>query len=213
MLRNPIHRLRSGFPFRHAVGIRVDLAKGTAAEQLARLSTVAEYAAFPGIAGCQTKMILGKACASNQTGASLAAKGLTTKTAKARLRTAYAFVGITSWWNLSVCLFHAEFGGEVWPASFQNSRKTVLPKSGRRDHAGDGPVLNEDTDGFERGATTADGLSRHTDSMDFQLHVFVCLLELFVCLFVCASAPIFVKCPRILPCCSQLVLLQLAQVR
>lgn len=41
-----------------------------------------------------------------------------------RIRQA-AFVGDTDEWDSSICLFHAMFGGEVNPHSFQNVRPTT----------------------------------------------------------------------------------------
>mmetsp|Transcript_2049 Transcript_2049/g.3818 ORF Transcript_2049/g.3818 Transcript_2049/m.3818 type:complete len:274 (+) Transcript_2049:263-1084(+) len=42
-----------------------------------------------------------------------------------RLQTGFAFVGITEYFSLSICLFHAMFGGQCLPAEFANMRKGV----------------------------------------------------------------------------------------
>merc|ERR1712107_340610 len=42
--------------------------------------------------------------------------------AKDRLITGFAFVGLTHEWDLSVCLFHAKFGGACNKREFQNIR-------------------------------------------------------------------------------------------
>lgn len=44
------------------------------------------------------------------------------QTAIDRLRT-FAFVGLTEHWKLTVCLFHAMFGGEIRTSDFLNSRR------------------------------------------------------------------------------------------
>ena len=113
LLRNPLHRLRSAHKFYHAVGMNAT--QRVRLQQEAR--TVKEYAEFPGIAGCQTKMLSGRNCASPQT---LTPDDL--RAAKRVLRRGYSFVGLTEFYNESVCLFHAQHGGEVSPYSFFNSR-------------------------------------------------------------------------------------------
>lgn len=42
--------------------------------------------------------------------------------AKKRLRSAFAFIGLTDFWNQSICLFHAQHGGEPIESEFMNSR-------------------------------------------------------------------------------------------
>ena len=46
--------------------------------------------------------------------------------AKARLRTGFAFVGLTDHYDLSICLFHAMFGGAPRDTSFLNTRPTAF---------------------------------------------------------------------------------------
>lgn len=46
-----------------------------------------------------------------------------------RLQEGFAFVGITDQWDLSVCLFHAKFGGECQPAEFGEVRLGVKRNS------------------------------------------------------------------------------------
>ena len=59
-----------------------------------------------GIPGCQVKMLTGRRCA-----ALYSPTMLDLGQAKARLETGFAFVGLTDHYDLSVCLFHAMFGG------------------------------------------------------------------------------------------------------
>lgn len=64
-----------------------------------------EYSKYPGIVGCQTKMLLGEYC------------GLDINITKAMHEEAIRrvhkmkFVGLTDAFNASVCLFHHTFGG------------------------------------------------------------------------------------------------------
>jgi len=40
----------------------------------------------------------------------------------------FAFVGITDYWHLSVCLWHAKFGGRALPVELRNVRPGLLSK-------------------------------------------------------------------------------------
>jgi len=82
------------------------------------------------------------------------------ETAKQMLHTDMAFVGITDEWNLSICLFHAMFGGVCDEREFQNTRPGDGGKSqtlynvsselgGFRD-AFDGPLYEEATRIFRK---------------------------------------------------------------
>lgn len=114
MLRDPRRRLASAFNhYLHSVGMPTDMRE----QMLATVKSVGEYAHYPGISGCQTKMLLGLPCARPI--------GLTQRhVSKAirRLQSRFAFVGITDEWDASVCLFHAMFGGAPDVTSFQNIR-------------------------------------------------------------------------------------------
>eukprot|EP00041_Stephanoeca_diplocostata_P006198 m.78189 g.78189 ORF g.78189 m.78189 type:complete len:507 (+) comp16222_c0_seq3:242-1762(+) len=68
--------------------------------------TIEEYAAWPGIQSCQTKMLVGEDCAVplNVT------QGIYEEAVR-RLHN-MAFVGLTDAFNASVCLFHHQFGGK-----------------------------------------------------------------------------------------------------
>lgn len=104
-------------------------------------------------------MLLGKACASEYT---FQTQDL--KVAKSRLRKAFAFVGLTEFWNLSICLFHAEFGGEVSPASFQN----VRPSS--RYDAFEERAKPSIMDGMNPRSVTTDGLTRAHEHHDISVY-------------------------------------------
>lgn len=69
-----------------------------------------------------------------------------TEKAVARLENV-AFVGLTEEWNDSICLFHAMFGGEMNPHSFQNVRSTNAFATGRdyqRDAATEQVTVSDD---------------------------------------------------------------------
>ena len=83
------------------------------------------YAEWPGIAGCQTKMVLGKTCSSVY---SLSAADL--EEAKRIVENEFLFVGLTDEYDRSICLFHAMLGGVVRPNEFLNSRRSDRLRGG-----------------------------------------------------------------------------------
>jgi len=114
MFRDPRRRLWSAYNyFKHTNG----MSKEARANMLENTPSVKEYAAYPGIGGCQVKMLLGRRCNENVrlTEAKL-------EKAKLNLRTRFQFVGLTEEWNDSVCLFYAMFGSHPNPVAFQNVR-------------------------------------------------------------------------------------------
>lgn len=48
--------------------------------------------------------------------------------AKKRLRDGFAFVGIQEEWELSMCLFHATYGGPCYGSEFVDTRHQIIPK-------------------------------------------------------------------------------------
>lgn len=79
-------------------------------------ANIVEYAKC--VAACQTSMLLGRGCGEN---GDLREIEDPEGQAIARLRR-LGFVGITSEFDLSVCLLHAMYGGECLPAEFANLR-------------------------------------------------------------------------------------------
>eukprot|EP00981_Chlorochromonas_danica_P012966 scaffold5626_cov258-Ochromonas_danica.AAC.7 len=80
-------------------------------------------ARYPGIRGCQTRMVLGKNCIDSYQ--------LTTADldrAKARLKDGFAFIGLTEKWNESVHLFHQKFGGKLFGEELQRPTKKTFIK-------------------------------------------------------------------------------------
>ena len=117
MFRHPVRRLYSAYAHgKHRIGMHWE----KAAILKKNVSTPLEYVRFPGIAGCSTKMMLGKPCSGP-----FQINNKAVVRAILSLRTNLAFVGITEAWNESVCLFHAMFGGRATAASFENVRPAV----------------------------------------------------------------------------------------
>jgi len=83
-------------------------------------SALRMYVEWPGISGCQTKMVLGKTCASSYR---LRPRDLVE--AKRIVRDEFLFVGLTDQFDRSVCLFHAMLGGTVQTNEFVNMRRTT----------------------------------------------------------------------------------------
>ena len=118
MVRHPAKRIVSAHHYGQRVGA---FQSGAAPPPVAVLA----YAAAPGIAGCQVKMLTGQWC-----NAVVRVAREDAAVAIRRLSTALAFVGITDYWNASVCLFAAQFGAAPGAADFANSRPT--PYGGQR---------------------------------------------------------------------------------
>eukprot|EP00038_Savillea_parva_P013475 m.210969 g.210969 ORF g.210969 m.210969 type:complete len:439 (+) comp25331_c0_seq1:184-1500(+) len=114
LFRSPRARLVSAFPYRHAVGIQPHLRPG-----LDNVTTLQEYAMYPGIQGCQLKMLLGRNCGYNLSQPITPIKAVQ---AIRHVTTALAYVGITDFWDTSICLFHRQLGGTLDPAEFRNVR-------------------------------------------------------------------------------------------
>lgn len=115
MFRRPSQRLISAFHDScHASGLAEDQYKVLMQECGPNGKNSAGcYARFPGIAGCMSRMLTGGFCAETQFAESSFDGG------KAHLEEAIAmvkemaFVGLTEYWDLSICLFQRMFGGTV----------------------------------------------------------------------------------------------------
>ena len=84
------------------------------------LGSLRTYVNWRGIPSCQTKMVLGYKCASDEI--TLDSEDL--RRAMDIVENDFLFVGITEDFDRSVCLFHAMLGGVVNPNEFKNSRPT-----------------------------------------------------------------------------------------
>ncbi|EGD82943.1 hypothetical protein PTSG_03576 [Salpingoeca rosetta] len=114
MFRNPLTRLRSAYNHaRHAFGLS-DRAKMV--EETKQWS-LKQWTTWPGVRGCQTKMVLGQHCGSKF---ELTAADL--EEAKRRVDEHFAFVGLVEAWNTSACLFHRMFGGRIHDHEVLNLR-------------------------------------------------------------------------------------------
>ena len=85
------------------------------------------------VQSCTTNMLVGKYCGEgaiplwargNSLQKSVEHSSSDVKEASARLEKV-GFVGLTDQWDLSICLWHAMFGGSCLPAEFTNTRKTT----------------------------------------------------------------------------------------
>lgn len=74
------------------------------------------YATYPGIAGCQARMVTGGECASHQHPV-LGPERIDRAVANVR---DMAFVGLTEEWGESICQFHRQFGGVPQQEEFGN---------------------------------------------------------------------------------------------
>lgn len=108
MFRQPAQRLLSGY----------------GARQKAQAYDVATYARFT--EGCVVRMLNGLSCPEYSHPSGLkkqaALNQSLVKSAIKRIDQGFAFVGLTEEWDLSVCLFHAMFGGSCHPREFENTR-------------------------------------------------------------------------------------------
>lgn len=70
---------------------------------------------------CMTNILVGRGCANNGEAPSAKQQASDRRKALERLPK-LGFVGLTAHWDLSICLWHAKFGGECLPAEFANVR-------------------------------------------------------------------------------------------
>lgn len=114
MVRDPRLRLFSAYHNNmHAYGLMVPH------ETLEhRVSSLADFIAFPGIRDCQVKMLNGLYCAQSAT--------VTTEMVDRAIRMLEkaAFVGITDEWNDAMCLFDSIYDQSVPGVAFRNVRDT-----------------------------------------------------------------------------------------
>eukprot|EP00494_Astrolonche_serrata_P031931 UN32200 len=117
--RNPHDRIISAYHSnKHAMGLSKEekqkmLKLINNAGKLKRINTFANY---PGIMGCQVKMVLGKHCAAQY---DITEDDL--KRAK-KIVESFLFLGLTEEWNRTICLFHFQFGGRTFDVEYLNSR-------------------------------------------------------------------------------------------
>eukprot|EP00730_Choanoeca_flexa_P005443 TRINITY_DN11943_c0_g1_i5.p1 TRINITY_DN11943_c0_g1~~TRINITY_DN11943_c0_g1_i5.p1 ORF type:complete len:174 (+),score=22.16 TRINITY_DN11943_c0_g1_i5:155-676(+) len=83
------------------------------------VKTLREYVEFPGLKGCQVKLLTGAGCAENIT-----VTEDRIQLAMKRLEE-IAFLGLTDEYDASICLFHAMYGGTPKLVEFSNIRPTT----------------------------------------------------------------------------------------
>ena len=114
-LREPAERIVSAFHYgRFAQGMASKKQK----EMLDQAHDIESFASWPGVANCQSKMILGHLCSSGHR------PSVRDAFRAAHLVRTFAFVGITEAWDASIDLFHAIFGGASTPGEYTNMRAT-----------------------------------------------------------------------------------------
>ena len=107
VFRRPAQRLLSGFHHREDGRPNSMIAPGAslatrAAMRRACRGDPGAYARWPGIAGCATKMLIGRQCANSRP-----VDAADVSRAVHVLRERFAFVGLLEHWDVSVCTFHA----------------------------------------------------------------------------------------------------------
>jgi len=127
MVREPNARISSGymhnlhdcFPLQKKYNIKHQDAQPWQPDGELDPSILEEYARC--VHSCMTNMLIGHSCAYYRGEPSEEQQSLDREAALARLPK-LGFVGLTDQWDLSVCLWHAKFGGECLPAEFRNVR-------------------------------------------------------------------------------------------
>ena len=109
------------------------------------MNSSAQFAAYPGVPGCQAKMLLGLQCGAipKSSPAELGARAA----AFVSGHPSVAYVGLQEHWEHSVCLWHARFGGPLRRIELQDGRPTAAPR-GRGQVAGAGEYDEAPLKGF-----------------------------------------------------------------
>ncbi|CAJ1352311.1 unnamed protein product [Effrenium voratum] len=115
MFRRPSQRVISAFfDTLHATGMTED--EYTALMQACGPegnNTASCYARYPGIAGCMSRMLTGETCAQSGVDSANFDSGKAKIPEALQMLQEMTFVGLTEYWDLSICLFHRMFGGNV----------------------------------------------------------------------------------------------------
>lgn len=116
--REPQERLLSAAVNSHMSGFSPENFKAARAKCYTPVLDPHCFVQYPGIRGCQARMLTGGMCADDN-----AAKGapfpVNVQSALAVVQR-LGFIGLTEEWNDSVCLFHKMFGGDVRQEEFKN---------------------------------------------------------------------------------------------
>ena len=118
--------------------------------------TVSDFARHKHVQACQTKMVVGGQCGMyHEIDADLFQK------AKENVEK-MAFVGLTEYYNASVCLFHEMLGGQPQPYMFKNARPADAHKKAWKPRKLPGGGMQERPSAWET-------LSKLDDPMDYEL--------------------------------------------
>lgn len=143
MFRQPSQRLLSAFyhmrekPWCCHVDWGLGAAESPRRLALGALRNASDFASAAGMLGCQTKMLAGRHCCDLQP----LSRAEITRVSAFVLR-GMAFVGLLEEWRMSICLFHARFGGPLRVAELSNVRPTHTGRAlgGRYDESQLGAV-------------------------------------------------------------------------
>jgi len=139
MFRSPIPRLMSAYNHNlHAFR----MGPLSYRKMRSHVKSLAQFAKWPGVSGCQAKMLLGQYCGKSFAKRLSDVPADSVETAVDRIDPTFAFVGLTEHWNMSICLFHAQFGGIPSAASFQNSRAGHYDQAGASSNKFEAQELN-----------------------------------------------------------------------
>eukprot|EP00927_Polykrikos_kofoidii_P073287 TRINITY_DN69334_c0_g1_i1.p1 TRINITY_DN69334_c0_g1~~TRINITY_DN69334_c0_g1_i1.p1 ORF type:complete len:385 (-),score=52.12 TRINITY_DN69334_c0_g1_i1:44-1138(-) len=138
MIRQPEQRAISGFLDHHNFCGPDVCSPGGGAQEYAEKTS-----------GCAVKMLTrgGLPCFMNQKEARVEVRDSEVVEALRRLREDFVFVGIAEEWNLSVCLFHAMFGGTCYDFELANVHPSV--PGTQSDSLHDTSILNGYTDPYD----------------------------------------------------------------
>ena len=154
MLRRPGQRLMSAYlAGLHSHG----MSHAAKVEMYRSVTTPAQFARTPGVAACQTKMLVGRNCAARHADSCRADGTLVGDAARAKraLVEQVAYFGLTDRWEESIALFHAMTGTnpnpELLRTELQNNRHTpqyVGDVSGQQGADAPGPHNEALLEGF-----------------------------------------------------------------
>eukprot|EP00043_Microstomoeca_roanoka_P011952 m.113060 g.113060 ORF g.113060 m.113060 type:complete len:534 (-) comp15346_c1_seq1:249-1850(-) len=162
VFRDPRRRLVSAFNYhKHSFGMNwMDRER-----MLHVTHTIEAFANFPGIASCQTKMLIGFTCSAHVT---LNKRDL--MTAKQIIEKDLAFAGVMEHWNASICLFHRMFGGKMHPTETANLRPTQeRTANGPSYNAARKQIVEGVRQDIQRAAAAMEGHEQPDDDADADL--------------------------------------------
>ena len=138
MIRDPGRRIVSAFTNHlHAFGLgkerteamhqKVDAILAADKNGKGQLEAIQTFQNWPGVQGCSVKMLTGAGCATNKEpkGGYRWKQRVINATNRLLDLSQTAFFGITDLYNVSICLFHAMLGGDLWDVELHNVHPTT----------------------------------------------------------------------------------------